>query len=203
MEHIIYKGNKYKRTREGYYLRTDRLHRRIWEDNFGAIPEGFHIHHKNGIKGDNRIENLECISEVEHHSLHFDPEIQLKAMHSKESRAKAASWARSKEARSLFSGYAKKHWKERKPIERTCVICNVSFQTMNFSGTKYCSRKCRQFSGYRSSKSKRSCEMCGKDFVSQRGRACSRQCGANLAAKNRRENRENDFISSTEQQLLY
>jgi predicted nucleic acid-binding Zn ribbon protein len=72
----------------------------------------------------------------------------------------------------------------------------MKFQTLNYAGTRYCSQKCRSLSGYRSSKSNRICVLCGKEFVSQRGKACSRLCGANLAAKNRRENRQNDTISA-------
>ncbi|MEK6881917.1 MAG: HNH endonuclease signature motif containing protein [Nanoarchaeota archaeon] len=44
-------------------------HRYIWEKHNGKIPEGFDIHHKNHIKNDNRIENLELISKKEHGKL--------------------------------------------------------------------------------------------------------------------------------------
>lgn len=45
-------------------------HNLVWEKAYGPIPEGFHIHHINGIKHDNRIENLECISPKEHKKIH-------------------------------------------------------------------------------------------------------------------------------------
>lgn len=34
-------------------------HRAVWIDNHGAIPDGAVIHHINGDKMDNRIENLQ------------------------------------------------------------------------------------------------------------------------------------------------
>ena len=37
-------------------------HRLVWEQHYGAIPKGHVIHHLNGIKTDNRIENLACLS---------------------------------------------------------------------------------------------------------------------------------------------
>ena len=41
-------------------------HRLLWEQVHGAIPEGFVIHHLNGIKNDNRLENLACLPVAAH-----------------------------------------------------------------------------------------------------------------------------------------
>lgn len=41
-------------------------HRKIWIEKHGEIPKNKVIHHINGNKKDNRIENLECISRSEH-----------------------------------------------------------------------------------------------------------------------------------------
>jgi len=45
-------------------------HRAIWIEANGEIPEGYVIHHINGHKKDNRIENLECLSREEHAQKH-------------------------------------------------------------------------------------------------------------------------------------
>jgi hypothetical protein len=45
-------------------------HRMVAYDAGWVIPEGHHLHHKNGVKHDNRIENLEIIAIDEHSRLH-------------------------------------------------------------------------------------------------------------------------------------
>ncbi len=45
-------------------------HRDVWEKANGPIPIDHHIHHKNRIRTDNRLENLECLSRTVHMRLH-------------------------------------------------------------------------------------------------------------------------------------
>lgn len=141
MEYIVYKGNKYKKTTEGYYLRTERLHRRIWEDANGEIPPKHHIHHKDGNKSNNSLENLECISEKDHPHQHFDWEKQVQLLH--RARDEANKWHKSRGGRKWHSENSRLAYARRKPIEKVCVVCGVSFLTKNLTGTKYCGQKCR------------------------------------------------------------
>jgi hypothetical protein len=58
---------------ENGYLRTGRdkyVHRMVWEKHHGPIPNGHHIHHKDGDKLNNVIENLELLTASEHGCLH-------------------------------------------------------------------------------------------------------------------------------------
>lgn len=63
---------------DGYYQINSRkegnhsklLHRLIYEDFYGEIPKGMHIHHKDGNRLNNDISNLELISPSNHHIFH-------------------------------------------------------------------------------------------------------------------------------------
>lgn len=46
-----------------YYIRRSRL---VWQQAFGFIPAGHEIHHLNGNKTDDRLENLCCLSKKVH-----------------------------------------------------------------------------------------------------------------------------------------
>jgi hypothetical protein len=52
--------------------KTYAAHRLVWETFNGPIPEGLQINHKNGVKTDNRLENLELCtpSENTRHAVH-------------------------------------------------------------------------------------------------------------------------------------
>ena len=42
----------------------------VWEAAHGPVPNGWHIHHLNGIRDDNRLENLQAMSKHLHQGLH-------------------------------------------------------------------------------------------------------------------------------------
>jgi hypothetical protein len=45
--------------------RTLKVHKMVAAAFIGPRPDGFHINHKNGIKTDNRVENLEYVTPLE------------------------------------------------------------------------------------------------------------------------------------------
>jgi len=73
-----WKGGRIK-NRNGYILLSLRGHPRtnvrhqvfehivIWENTHGPTPKGWQIHHINGVKDDNRLENLIALPPKTHH----------------------------------------------------------------------------------------------------------------------------------------
>ncbi len=63
----IYRPGHALAARDGYVLE----HRLVLDEAGFEIPDGHHVHHRNGVKSDNRIENLEVILASEHNAAHI------------------------------------------------------------------------------------------------------------------------------------
>lgn len=70
-------GTRYVRSRDGYVVVKTGIriweleHRLVMQQHLGrTLGRDEHVHHVNGIKSDNRIENLEVLSNAEHQRLH-------------------------------------------------------------------------------------------------------------------------------------
>ena len=61
-----------------------KLHRLIWEKHYGKqVPEGYVIHHINGTKTDNRIQNLICVPKKIHTAFHMKHRVVTDEMRKK------------------------------------------------------------------------------------------------------------------------
>ena len=60
----------YRRIYDPKQRRLRMEHVLVWESVNGPIPPGYQIHHRNGVKLDNRIENLELVTPTAHTRLH-------------------------------------------------------------------------------------------------------------------------------------
>lgn len=48
----------------------------VWEAHYGPVPPGKELHHRNGNKLDNRIENLQLVTRLEHKRIHSGCELR-------------------------------------------------------------------------------------------------------------------------------
>ena len=74
----LFKEDKHKYKWVGKNGKVILVHRLVWEENYGKIPEGMVIHHINENKTDNRLSNLKLVSQKEHKRLHKRFSVQRK-----------------------------------------------------------------------------------------------------------------------------
>ncbi len=69
-------GYTYINTSEGYKSQ----HRFVWEQEHGKLPDGWVVHHINGVRSDNRIENLIALVRAKHNNSIPEP-FEVKCPH--------------------------------------------------------------------------------------------------------------------------
>lgn len=171
----------------GYWISTCcpkiRAHRWVWMCNHGEIEDGFHIHHIDGNKSNNNIENLQKVKESEHYKMHLTEERRDWARKWAEViRPLTKSWHRSEEGRAWHKKHGILGWSNRKPFEKCCVHCSTKYETKTYH-QDFCSNKCKSADRRKRGvdNEKRACENCSKLFEVNkyaRKRFCSRSCSS-------------------------
>jgi hypothetical protein len=122
------------------------LHRDVWEFHHGPIPDGCHIHHKDGNHLNNDIQNLECITRERHEELHSAGRSKFgrseaQIQHLAAIRQKASDWHRSEEGRRWHVEHGKSAWAARTTVALICQECGAGFESLRTSAS-FCSAKC-------------------------------------------------------------
>jgi hypothetical protein len=179
-KHQIHYGKTfYLDKKTGYWISTAcpkiRAHRFVWIHNYGQIPEGCHIHHKNEDKSDNSIENLELMARSAHLRLHMTEERRkASGVRAGEIRHLTKEWHASEEGKAWHKYHALKNkfgkWEAKK---LKCQVCSKQYETTKRSNTKFCSNVCK-------SKFRRSS---GLDDVIRDCPSCNLQFSCNKYAK--------------------
>lgn len=154
IEKVIYfNGKKYRihsKFRNYYWCTSsskNSLHRDIWIAHFGDIPEGFHIHHKDGNKFNNDIENLECIDGREHLRIHMKERVKNNRDWFKKWNVagieKAKDWHKSDEGIEWHRQNAKNNNFGNKTYGKAhCLYCYTTFIKAT-AFALFCSNKCK------------------------------------------------------------
>jgi len=142
MERETFEGRKYYKTTAGYYLSNKPykyMHRDVWEHSNGEIPEKHHIHHKDGDKGNNSIDNLECVCGKKHISSHA----KKRTGHLEKITIAAKEYQRSDIGRKSQSERSKRAWENRKKYIKSCLVCNTDYETFWPTKAKFCGERCK------------------------------------------------------------
>ncbi len=191
-EKKVYFGKKFYQQKDGYWanMMPIHAHRWVWINHYGAIPKGMDIHHKNGDKGDNEIENLEMLSRSDHLKRHWEEgrfDLDQRRTQLKEAR----KWLQTDEGRKKQSEISKKSWEVRRKTIKNCEMCSVDIETSQ-SWTRFCSDACDK-KWRRANKLyfiEQICPVCDKEFKKDKftpKKFCSISCGAKNSASNRKK----------------
>lgn len=170
---------------------VEALHREVWKEHNGEIPDGHHIHHADGDPTNNDIGNLECLSPGEHLKRHPD----IGGVQSDEHHAKMLEAAKGWHASDEGSKWHSQHWDESlgKVFEeaktKDCDQCGAGFEY--YTDARFCSNACkskhRRESGV--DDETRICESCRQPFETNKysdTSTCSRRCAGALMSWTKR-----------------
>lgn len=115
------KYGKFHVNKQGYYVKNVYLHNLVWINFYGKpVPKGYTIHHLNGDKKDNRIQNLQCVETRLHSRFHSKGRVHTKETKRKISQTKKG-YKHTDETKKKLSDLKKgKTWtpNQRKAYER-------------------------------------------------------------------------------------
>ena len=170
------------------------LHHEVWKFYNGEIPEGYHVHHKDGNTLNNDISNLEILAGYDHLSLHGkqrwqDEDARAKGLEQLDAiRPLTKEWHKSDAGHEWHVEHGKRVAAEQARRSKKIVVCEQCgnlFEVAPFveGRARFCSDKC--YAKYRRDNGiddeTRTCAICGKEFRCNKyskKKTCSRSCGA-------------------------
>ena len=179
-------GVSYYRCGPYFQRKGKRLHRTVWEFHNGPIPAGYDIHHIDGDRANNDIDNLQLLEGSEHGRVHMtQPERLEKSMKAIVRAQEAASaWHGTQAGFEMHSRIARDYWAQAKPETFTCSCCGKEFRSRGHYGKEsntFCSNNCKSEWRRRHGidNETRTCPVCGAEFSVNRylkQACCSREC---------------------------
>ena len=173
------------------------LHREVWSEVHGPVPDGFEVHHRDHNRSNNSLGNLELLEGTEHARHHaLSPENRQRVLEQLPvARERAKEWHQSEEGRE----WHKEQYKRTADAlnareERTCEECGTMFLGLlgKPERNRFCSPNCKAKARRKSGvdNEERTCQVCGKAFMINKywtTKTCSRSCGRQLQENNREQ----------------
>lgn len=133
------------------------MHRYVWLKERGPIPEKYHVHHIDGDKSNNKIENLTLLHTSEHAKLHAKEYIENNRekfnKHLDNIRPLAAIAHKKQENRHLKSQRLKFNFDNNEKIKSKCKNCGIEIEfTKGFKRKVFCGKRCASSTEVRKNK---------------------------------------------------
>lgn len=145
---------KFYETKQGYLLgqvnkKPKRMHIYVWEKHNGKVPKGYYVHHIDGNKTNNSIENLQLITPKEHNQHHCkEPQrLEMSKRNMEIARVEASKWHGSEKGRSWHRELWKKTIgnKMERTVAKQCEVCGKTYfvNPMCVNKSKFCGNNCK------------------------------------------------------------
>lgn len=194
-EHQIHYGKKfYLDKKTGYWISTAcpkiRAHVWVWKHHHNLVPKGWHVHHRDGDKSNNAIENLTIMSvanHMKHHHDHYDDSFKKKQLdHCEKIRPLTKAWHASPEGIAWHRLHAiKSNFGNGPAFDYECQQCFKPYQSKRKSVTRFCSNACKSMWRRKNQMDdiNKECPVCHKTYRSSkyaRAKSCGVICGQRL-----------------------
>lgn len=141
-------GKTYYLCGQYFQRKGKRLHRAVWEYHNGNIPNGYHIHHIDGDRSNNNIENLTLMQGHDHlHGHMCQPERRARSAAALEkARDAACRWHGSPAGMAYHSALGKENWAKREMRTYVCSFCGKKFETKHVyaeGANHFCHQNCK------------------------------------------------------------
>lgn len=125
-----------------------RLHRAVYEYYNGKIPVNMIVHHKDGNKQNNDIDNLVLMNNKDHSIMHSknitEEQKQIRDKNWKKANKFAAIWHKTNpKSHEVHVALGKKSWLKAPKRKRICIQCGKEFTTRGYRNSKFCSGQCK------------------------------------------------------------
>jgi hypothetical protein len=141
----FYFGKKFYKQAYGYWVHRTKdicklAHRWVWENHNGDIPSDMDIHHIDGNKDNNEIENLKMLSRSDHRKEHWVDSNLRYICEAQLNSVRPIDWLKSDEGKKAVSEKGKEVWKNRKTHLIKCEHCGCEKEYRRWA--RFCSKKC-------------------------------------------------------------
>jgi hypothetical protein len=139
----IYYGKKFRLQANGYWVNWMPIHaqRWVWICVHGLPPSNMDVHHKDGDKGNNSIENLELLNRSDHLKRHWqEGRFDLEKRRKQLDEVRPMEWLKSEEGRKSISEKGKEVWKARKEKLIICEGCGKEAYFKRWA--RFCHKDC-------------------------------------------------------------
>lgn len=142
-----FRGKLYYKRADGHFYGSrgrstnkSALHRDVWKCYYGEIPDGCVIHHRDNNPANNTIDNLQCLTKVEHRRLHNGQLGERTCVICGKTFLTRLDYPGKTCSKKCENAYRYRN----KTIVCTCAICGAEFTARENRPRQTCSAECRR-----------------------------------------------------------